>query len=91
LSTIFQEREESVKADIFNAFIALVKHTRVVTSASPPSVSPGTTDAMEMEDTSLSLLMGQVANIVKGVLPASLFGVCRQVLPFSFFTTWRAL
>nr|CAB3227534.1 cullin-associated NEDD8-dissociated protein 1 [Phallusia mammillata] len=61
----FKEREESVKADIFNAFIALVKHTKIVTSSSASSVAAGNSDAMEMEDTSLSLLMSQVPNIVK--------------------------
>ncbi|CAK8675597.1 unnamed protein product [Clavelina lepadiformis] len=66
----FKEREESVKADIFNAFIALVKHTRTVilaTSSGTNVVVSSTEQAMETEDSALSLLAVQVPEIVKSI------------------------
>ena len=47
-------------------FIALVKHTRAVTSAISPSINITGDQAMETEDSALSLLAAQVPNIVMG-------------------------
>lgn len=63
-----QEREESVRTDIFNVFISLVKHTRTVAISIPVnSVYQNNNDqAMETEDSPLSLLTNQVPDIVNG-------------------------
>ncbi|XP_078488265.1 cullin-associated NEDD8-dissociated protein 1 isoform X1 [Ciona intestinalis] len=65
----FKEREESVRADIFTAFIALVKHTRNVSTAGVGvGVSVANGNEQEMEtDTPTSLLLAQVSTIVKSI------------------------
>uniref|UniRef100_F6Z3T2 TATA-binding protein interacting (TIP20) domain-containing protein n=1 Tax=Ciona intestinalis TaxID=7719 RepID=F6Z3T2_CIOIN len=65
----FKEREESVRADIFTAFIALVKHTRNVSTAGVGvGVSVANGNEQEMEtDTPTSLLLAQVPTIVKSI------------------------
>jgi len=50
----YKEREENVKVDVFNAYIALLKQTRVSNYQSNPQ-----------EDSPLHLLQNQVPNIIK--------------------------
>ena len=65
LITRFKEREENVKADIFHAYQALLKQARSSTSGSlQVSQDP---NRMEAEDGHVSLLQGQVVNIVKAL------------------------
>ncbi|GAB6018576.1 Cullin-associated NEDD8-dissociated protein 1 [Chamberlinius hualienensis] len=59
----FKEREENVKTDIFNAYIALLKQTRP-TYAGNIASDP---NAMELEEGPNSLLQHQVASIVKAL------------------------
>merc|ERR1719334_2659572 len=59
----FKEREENVKADIFHAYIALLRQTKPVVSV----VSPIDSGAMEAEEGPVSLLQAQVPNIVKAL------------------------
>ncbi|CAB4064779.1 CAND1 [Lepeophtheirus salmonis] len=56
----FKEREENVKADIFHAYIALLKQTK-------PSIIPLVNDSnsMEQEEGPVARLQAQVPNIVK--------------------------
>uniref|UniRef100_H2YRC0 TATA-binding protein interacting (TIP20) domain-containing protein n=1 Tax=Ciona savignyi TaxID=51511 RepID=H2YRC0_CIOSA len=61
-----QEREESVRADIFTAFIALVKHTRNLSVDLGVNVANGGEQQMET-DTPTSLLLSQVPTIVKSI------------------------
>lgn len=57
----FKEREENVKADIFHAFLSLLKQTRPVQGwLNDP-------DAMDQSDTPLTMLQNQVPNIVKAL------------------------
>ena len=51
---VLQEREENVKADVFHAYLSLLKQTRPAQSwlADP--------DAMEQGDTPLTMLQSQV-------------------------------
>lgn len=53
-SRLFQEREENVKADVFHAYLSLLKQTRPAQSwlADP--------DAMEQGETPLTMLQSQV-------------------------------
>ncbi|XP_060552206.1 cullin-associated NEDD8-dissociated protein 1-like [Ruditapes philippinarum] len=55
----FKEREENVKADIFQAYITLLRQTR-------PTVSPDP-DAMEQEGGPVSMLQTQIPEIVKAI------------------------
>ncbi|KAL3888576.1 hypothetical protein ACJMK2_001063 [Sinanodonta woodiana] len=55
----FKEREENVKADIFHAYVTLLRQTR-------PTVSPDP-DAMEQEEGPIALLQNQVPDIVRAV------------------------
>ena len=64
LITRFKEREENVKADIFHAYQALLKQARSSTSSLQVSQDP---NRMEAEDGPVSLLQGQVTNIVKAL------------------------
>ncbi|XP_036388110.1 cullin-associated NEDD8-dissociated protein 2 [Megalops cyprinoides] len=57
----FKEREENVKTDIFLAFIALLKQTRL------PQGCLTVSDAGTKEDPSLALLKKQVPSIVKAL------------------------
>ncbi|CAB4041940.1 cullin-associated NEDD8-dissociated 1-like [Paramuricea clavata] len=57
----FKEREDSVKCDIFNAYRALLRQTRPITSA---SFDP---DAMDEENRPLTLLQAQIPAIVKAI------------------------
>lgn len=67
----FKERDESVKVDIFNAYIALVKHTCTVSSNAPcqtvTTLSGECLQPMDVEDTSISKLLDQVPEIVKSL------------------------
>jgi len=58
----FKEREENVKADIFHAYQALLRSTKP--SAQVPSHDP---NSMEAEEGPVSLLQGQVPNIVRAL------------------------
>ena len=64
LITRFKEREENVKADIFHAYQALLKQARSSSSSLQVSQDP---NRMEAEDGPVSLLQGQVTNIVKAL------------------------
>ncbi|ERE91608.1 cullin-associated NEDD8-dissociated protein 1 isoform X2 [Cricetulus griseus] len=57
----FKEREENVKADVFHAYLSLLKQTRPVQSwlCDP--------DAMEQGETPFTMLQSQVPNIVKAL------------------------
>jgi len=55
----FKEREENVKADIFHAYITLLKQTRSSSTSDP--------DAMEQEEGPISLLQNQIGSIVKAI------------------------
>jgi len=55
----FKEREENVKADIFCAYITLLKQTRPSLMQEP--------DAMEQEESPVVQLQGQVPSIIKAV------------------------
>ncbi|XP_078075955.1 cullin-associated NEDD8-dissociated protein 1 [Mustelus asterias] len=57
----FKEREENVKADVFHAYLSLLKQTRPAQSW---HLDP---DAMEQEETPLVMLQNQVPNIVKAL------------------------
>ncbi|XP_069760081.1 cullin-associated NEDD8-dissociated protein 1 isoform X3 [Narcine bancroftii] len=57
----FKEREENVKADVFHAYLSLLKQTRPAQSW---QLDP---DAMEQEETPLVMLQNQVPNIVKAL------------------------
>uniref|UniRef100_A0A4W3IUM1 Cullin-associated and neddylation-dissociated 1 n=1 Tax=Callorhinchus milii TaxID=7868 RepID=A0A4W3IUM1_CALMI len=57
----FKEREENVKADVFHAYLSLLKQTRPAQSW---HLDP---DAMEQEETPLTMLQNQVPNIVKAL------------------------
>ncbi|XP_033875409.2 cullin-associated NEDD8-dissociated protein 1-like [Acipenser ruthenus] len=57
----FKEREENVKADIFLAYMALLKQTR------PMQGWLQSSDIMGKEDSSLTMLKGQVPNVVKAL------------------------
>ncbi|XP_030071478.1 cullin-associated NEDD8-dissociated protein 1 [Microcaecilia unicolor] len=61
LITRFKEREENVKADVFHAYLSLLKQTRPVQSwlCDP--------DAMEQGETPFTMLQSQVPNIVKAL------------------------
>jgi cullin-associated NEDD8-dissociated protein 1 len=56
----FKEREENVKADIFCAYITLLKQTR-------PSAAAQELDAMEQEESPVAQLQAQVQSIVRAV------------------------
>ena len=62
--TRFKEREENVKADIFHAYQALLKQARSSSSSLQVSQDP---KRMEAEEGPVSLLQGQVGNIVKAL------------------------
>ncbi|XP_071111936.1 cullin-associated NEDD8-dissociated protein 1-like [Haliotis cracherodii] len=55
----FKEREENVKADIFHAYITLLRQTRPQASANP--------DSMEQEDGPLTMLQTQVPDVIKAI------------------------
>ncbi|KAK2158819.1 hypothetical protein LSH36_163g01004 [Paralvinella palmiformis] len=55
----FKEREENVKADIFHAYITLLKQTKPTLSVDP--------NAMEQEESPVQLLQTQIPAIVKAV------------------------
>ncbi|KGL73172.1 Cullin-associated NEDD8-dissociated protein 1, partial [Tinamus guttatus] len=57
----FKEREENVKADIFSAYISLLKQTLPVQSWLPAADAPG------RDDVPLTLLQNQVPSIVKAL------------------------
>ncbi|KAK8377953.1 hypothetical protein O3P69_018690 [Scylla paramamosain] len=57
----FKEREENVKVDIFHAYMALLRQTRPSLSL---SLDP---DAMEQEESTISMLKQQVPALVKSV------------------------
>ncbi|KAK3087101.1 hypothetical protein FSP39_001721 [Pinctada imbricata] len=56
----FKEREENVKADIFHAYITLLRQTRPTMSSSDP-------DAMDQDGGPVSMLQGQIPDIVKAI------------------------
>uniref|UniRef100_A0A3P8YST0 TATA-binding protein interacting (TIP20) domain-containing protein n=1 Tax=Esox lucius TaxID=8010 RepID=A0A3P8YST0_ESOLU len=58
----FKEREENVKADIFVAFVALLKQTRPVQGLNITASEPG-----DKEDPSITLLKKQVPTVVKAL------------------------
>lgn len=58
----FKEREENVKSDIFHAYIALLKQTRI-------DAVPADSDAMEHVPGPVSLLLEQVPTIIRAVQP----------------------
>ena len=64
----FKEREENVKTDIFNAYIALLKQSK---PAAPSSASQAAQEGemMDLDDSSgpVSLLLTQVPSIVKAI------------------------
>ncbi|XP_046376355.1 cullin-associated NEDD8-dissociated protein 1-like [Haliotis rufescens] len=55
----FKEREENVKADIFHAYVTLLRQTRPQASANP--------DSMEQEDGPLTMLQTQVPDVIKAI------------------------
>lgn len=55
----FKEREENVKADIFHAYITLLRQTK-------PAVSSGP-DSMDHEEGPVAMLQAQVPSIVKAI------------------------
>ena len=55
----FKEREENVKADIFHAYITLLRQTRPTVSSDP--------DAMEQDGGPVSMLQTQVPDIIKAI------------------------
>ncbi|XP_046577843.1 cullin-associated NEDD8-dissociated protein 1-like [Haliotis rubra] len=55
----FKEREENVKADIFHAYITLLRQTRPQASANP--------DSMEQEDGPLTMLQTQVPDVIRAI------------------------
>ncbi|KAK0135024.1 Cullin-associated NEDD8-dissociated protein 1 [Merluccius polli] len=57
----FKEREENVKADVFHAFLSLLKQTR------PAQAWLNDPDAMEQGETPLTMLQNQVPMIVKAL------------------------
>ncbi|XP_046857896.1 cullin-associated NEDD8-dissociated protein 1-like [Xenia sp. Carnegie-2017] len=57
----FKEREDSVKCDVFNAYRALLRQTRPITTTTYDS------DAMEEENRPLTLLQAQIPAIVKAI------------------------
>ncbi|KAK6474042.1 cullin-associated NEDD8-dissociated protein 1-like isoform X1 [Huso huso] len=61
LITRFKEREENVKADIFLAYMSLLKQTR------PMQGWLQSSDIMGKEDSSLTMLKSQVPNVVKAL------------------------
>ncbi|KAK2153233.1 hypothetical protein NP493_2344g00005 [Ridgeia piscesae] len=56
----FKEREENVKADIFHAYITLLRQTKPTVSATDP-------DAMDQEEGPVAMLQSQIAALVKTV------------------------
>ncbi|KAL1465382.1 hypothetical protein WDU94_004961 [Cyamophila willieti] len=58
----FKEREENVKSDIFHAYMALLRGTRITSPLA--STDP---NSMEQEDSPLCLLGGQVPALVKAL------------------------
>lgn len=63
------EREENVKVDIFNAYIALLRNTRPAVGALTPIVDPSLPEPPLPVDSPLALLQDQVGNVVRGLLP----------------------
>lgn len=59
----FKEREENVKADIFHAYMALLKQTKPTVSG-PSPLDP---DAMEQEEAPVVMLQQQVPQVVKSL------------------------
>ncbi|XP_034668660.1 cullin-associated NEDD8-dissociated protein 1 isoform X1 [Drosophila subobscura] len=59
----FKEREENVKSDIFHAYVALLKSTRLTDDVTPDP------DSMDQISGPTSLLMEQLPLIVKAVQP----------------------
>ncbi|CAH1772992.1 unnamed protein product [Owenia fusiformis] len=55
----FKEREENVKADIFHAYITLLRQTKPTVSSDP--------DAMEQEEGPVVLLQIQIPSIIKAI------------------------
>lgn len=55
----FKEREENVKADIFHAFVTLLRQTRPTITSDP--------DAMEQDGGPVSMLQTQISDIVKAI------------------------
>lgn len=60
--SLFSEREENVKSDIFRAYIALLRQTKSTTNVN--NIDP---NSMEQEEMPVHLLQQQVPMIVKGV------------------------
>uniref|UniRef100_A0A8D8LDT7 Cullin-associated NEDD8-dissociated protein 1 n=1 Tax=Cacopsylla melanoneura TaxID=428564 RepID=A0A8D8LDT7_9HEMI len=58
----FKEREENVKSDIFHAYMALLRGTRITSPLNSPDPN-----SMEQEDSPLCLLGGQVPALVKAL------------------------
>lgn len=61
LYSVFAEREENVKSDIFHAYMALLRQTRRLLAV------PVDPDGMEAEEGPVSMLQMQVPNIVRAV------------------------
>ncbi|CAG2231638.1 CAND1 [Mytilus edulis] len=59
LITRFKEREENVKADIFHAYITLLRQTRPTMTSDP--------DAMDQDGGPVSMLQNQVPDIIKAI------------------------
>ncbi|XP_063406823.1 cullin-associated NEDD8-dissociated protein 1-like isoform X1 [Mytilus trossulus] len=59
LITRFKEREENVKADIFHAYITLLRQTRPTVTSDP--------DAMDQDGGPVSMLQNQVPDIIKAI------------------------
>ncbi|GAB1606379.1 cullin-associated NEDD8-dissociated protein 1 [Argonauta hians] len=55
----FKEREENVKADIFHAYITLLRQTKPVVTSGP--------DSMDHEEGPVAMLQAQVPSIVKAI------------------------
>jgi len=65
----FKEREENVKVDIFSAYVALLKQTRGSSDTPLLHANNGVDNGMTMEeeDSAISLLQGQVKDIVRAL------------------------
>ena len=59
---MIKEREENVKVDVFNAYIALLKQTRTVIG-----ISSGCDNSMEFSNSVAAIVREQVPSIVKSL------------------------
>jgi len=61
----FKEREENVKADIFSAFVALLKQTRPAVQSS--SLDPNSMETSDSANSPVAMLQSQVPAVVKAL------------------------